>query len=197
MVFDMAAAGRWTDQRESNFLDGGAHFYGVYECSCGRFVAIGSVAPQFYALLRQHAGLTEGDFDAQMDRKAWPARKRKLVEVFKTKTRDDWCKIMEGTDICFAPVLTMKEAPNHPHMAARNIFVERHGVTQPAPAPRFSRTPSAIREAETADIAGLASEWKGGRQRPFRHCEEPSDEAIQLLLCRSMDSFAFLALTEN
>jgi alpha-methylacyl-CoA racemase len=83
--------------------------------------------------------------------------------VFKSKTRADWCKIMEGTDICFAPVLTMAEAPKHPHMAARKIFVSRHGVTQPAPAPRFSRTPSAIREAATADIAGLTREWQVGR----------------------------------
>jgi alpha-methylacyl-CoA racemase len=86
-----------------------------------------------------------------------------MVEVFKTKTRAEWCAIMEGTDVCFAPVLTMSEAPEHPHMAARKIFVSRHGVTQPAPAPRFSRTPSAIREAVTADIASLTSEWKGGR----------------------------------
>jgi alpha-methylacyl-CoA racemase len=98
-----------------------------------------------------------------MDRKAWPALKQRLVQVFKTKTRDEWCAIMEGTDICFAPILTMQEAPNHPHMAARKIFVERHGVTQPAPAPRFSRTPSAIREPETSDIARLMNEWKSGR----------------------------------
>jgi alpha-methylacyl-CoA racemase len=98
-----------------------------------------------------------------MDRNAWPALKQKLVEVFKTKTRDDWCAIMEGTDICFAPILTMNEAPNHPHMAAREVFVSRHGVTQPAPAPRFSRTPSAIRDAAKADIAELISEWKAGR----------------------------------
>jgi alpha-methylacyl-CoA racemase len=163
MFFDMAAMGRWTDERESNFLDGGAHFYGVYECSCGRFISIGSIEPQFYALLRQHAGLDDADFDQQMDRKAWPALKQKLVEVFKSKTRDDWCTIMEGTDICFAPILTMKEAPDHPHMAAREIFVTRHGVTQPAPAPRFSRTPSAIREPERADIAELTSGWKAAR----------------------------------
>jgi alpha-methylacyl-CoA racemase len=163
MFFDMTAIGRWTEGREQNFLDGGAHFYGVYECSCGNFVSIGSIEPQFYTLLRQHAGLTDSDFDAQMDRKAWPGLKEKLTKVFKSKTREDWCKIMEGTDICFAPVLTMAEAPRHPHMAARKIFVERHGVTQPAPAPRFSRTPSAIREPEAADIANLASEWKAGR----------------------------------
>jgi alpha-methylacyl-CoA racemase len=163
MFFDMTASGRWTEGRESNFLDGGAHFYGVYECACGNFVSIGSIEPQFYALLRQLAGLSDTDFDAQMDRKAWPALKQKLIEIFKTKTRDEWCKIMEGTDVCFAPVLTMAEAPQHPHMAAREVFVSRHGVTQPAPAPRFSRTPSAIREAAAADIASLTSEWKGAR----------------------------------
>jgi alpha-methylacyl-CoA racemase len=163
MFFDMTAAGRWTDQRETNFLDGGAHFYGVYECSCGRFISIGSIEPQFYALLRERAGLSETCFDTQLDRDGWPALKEKLVEVFKTKSRDEWCTIMEGTDICFAPVLTMQEAPDHPHMAARETFVTRHGVTQPAPAPRFSRTPSAIREPEKVEIANVAAEWKGGK----------------------------------
>jgi alpha-methylacyl-CoA racemase len=160
MFFDMTAMGRWIEGRENNFLDGGAHFYGVYQCSCGNFVSIGSIEPQFYALLREHAGLSEACFDAQMDRKAWPELRAKLTEVFKSKTRDDWCEIMEGTDICFAPILTMVEAPKHPHMAAREVFVTRHGVTQPAPAPRFSRTPSAIREAETAEIGEVMSAWK-------------------------------------
>jgi alpha-methylacyl-CoA racemase len=163
MFFDMTAMGRWAEGRERNFLDGGAHFYGVYQCACGNFISIGSIEPQFYTLLRQLAGLSDSGFDAQMDHKAWPALKQKLVAVFKTKTREEWCKIMEGTDVCFAPVLTMAEAPKHPHMAARKIFVTRHGVTQPAPAPRFSRTPSAIREPATADIGELTSEWKGGR----------------------------------
>jgi alpha-methylacyl-CoA racemase len=163
MFFDMTAIGRWTEGRDQNFLDGGAHFYGVYECACGNFVSIGSIEPQFYALLRQHAGLTGAEFDAQMDRKAWPALKEKLKAVFKSKSRDEWCKIMEGTDICFAPILTMAEAPKHPHMAARNVFVERHGVTQPAPAPRFSRTQSAIREPEVAEIGGLIGAWKNAR----------------------------------
>ena len=99
----------------------------------------------------------------QMDRKAWPALRQKLTEIFRTKTRDEWCAIMEGTDVCFAPVLTMSEAPAHPHMAAREIFVSRHGVTQPAPAPRFSRTPSAIREAAAADIGELTRQWQGER----------------------------------
>jgi alpha-methylacyl-CoA racemase len=160
MFFDMRAMGRWTEGREQNFLDGGAHFYGVYECACGHFISIGSIEPQFYALLRQHAGLSDPAFDAQMDRKAWPTLRQKLVEVFKRKTRAEWCEIMEGTDICFAPILTMAEAPKHPHMTARNVFVERHGVTQPAPAPRFSRTPSAIREPEMTEIAELIGAWK-------------------------------------
>ena len=160
MFFDMTAMGRWNEGRERNFLDGGAHFYGVYECACGHFISIGSIEPQFYALLREHAGLSDPSFDAQMDRKAWPALKAKLAEIFKGKTRDEWCKVMEGTDICFAPVLTMAEAPKHPHMVAREVFVERHGVTQPAPAPRFSRTPSAIREPDKAEIGELLRAWR-------------------------------------
>jgi alpha-methylacyl-CoA racemase len=163
MFFDLAAMGRWVEGRENNFLDGGAHFYGVYECACGHFISIGSIEPQFYALLRQHAGLSDDAFDAQMDRNAWPTLKDKLEQVFKTKTREEWCKIMEGTDICFAPVLTMAEAPKHPHMAARNIFVERHGVTQPAPAPRFSRTPSVIREPEKMELGELVGAWNAAR----------------------------------
>ena len=111
-------------------------------------------------MLRQHAGLSDAGFDAQMDRDAWPALKQKLAQIFKTRSRDEWCSIMEGTDICFAPVLTMNEAPKHPHMAAREIFVTRHGVTQPAPAPRFSRTPSAIRDAAKADIAEVTAAWQ-------------------------------------
>jgi len=161
--FDMTTLGRWTEGRDRNFLDGGAHFYGVYECACGHFISIGSIEPQFYALLRQHAELSDPAFDAQMDPKAWPALKEKLAAVFKSKTRAEWCAIMEGTDICFAPVLTMAEAPKHPHMAARQVFVERHGVTQPGPAPRFSRTRSAIREPETAEIGDLIGEWRAGR----------------------------------
>jgi alpha-methylacyl-CoA racemase len=160
MFFDMRASGRWVEGRERNFLDGGAHFYGVYECACGNFISVGSIEPQFYALLRQHAGLSDPAFDAQMDRKAWPDLRQRLIEVFKRKSRDEWCGIMEGTDVCFAPVLTMAEAAKHPHMVARKVLVERHGVTQPGPAPRFSRTPSAIREPETAEIGHILGAWK-------------------------------------
>ena len=160
MFFDLTAIGRWTEGRESNFIDGGAHFYGVYQCACGNFISIGSIEPQFYDLLRQKAGLSEQAFDAQMDRAAWPELRQKLAETFRGKTREEWCKIMEGTDVCFAPVLTMAEAPLHPHMAARKTFVNRHGITQPAPAPRFSRTPSTIREPATAKIAELLDQWR-------------------------------------
>lgn len=152
MFFDMAASGRWKEQRESNMLDGGAHFYGVYECQDGGFVSIGSIEPQFYALLRQHAKLDDAAFDAQMDAKSWPSLRAKLEAVFRTKTRDEWTAIMEGTDICFAPVLTMTEAQTHPHMVARGVFTNVAGHVQPGPAPRFSRTPSVARKGESVGI---------------------------------------------
>ena len=144
MFFGMRASGIWTDEREANLLDGGAHFYDTYECSDGKWVAIGSIEPQFYALLLEKTGMTDPAFGAQMDRSAWPGLKEKLMAVLKTKTRDEWCAIMEGTDDCFAPVLSMGEAPSHPHNTARQTFVTVEGVTQPAPAPRFSKTPGAI-----------------------------------------------------
>ncbi len=159
MFFDMTAAGRWSEQREANMLDGGAHFYGVYECKDGQFVSIGSIEPQFYALLRELAGLTDKAYDAQWEGKDWPGLRDRLTAVFKSKTRDEWCAIMEGTDVCFAPVLTMSEAAKHPHMVDRKVFVSNDGYTQPAPAPRFSRTPSAIRKMVTGDIAAVAKEW--------------------------------------
>ncbi len=148
MFFGMRAAGVWSDDREANLLDGGAHFYDTYECADGKWVALGSIEPQFYALLIEKAGLMDVDPDFgpahQMDRDKWPALKDRLIAVMKTKARDEWCTIMEGTDICFAPVLSMAEAPDHPHNRARQTFVEVEGVVQPAPAPRFSKTPGAI-----------------------------------------------------
>ncbi|MEH2473514.1 alpha-methylacyl-CoA racemase [Nitrobacteraceae bacterium AZCC 2161] len=163
MFFDMTAAGRWKESRESNMLDGGAHFYGVYECKDGCPISIGSIEPQFYAQLRELAGLDDPHYDGQMDPKNWPALKEKLTAVFKTRTRDEWCAIMQGTDVCFAPVLTMSEATQHPHMVAREVFIKHEGHTQPAPAPRFSRTPSSARAAVTADLAEVVKEWQGGR----------------------------------
>jgi alpha-methylacyl-CoA racemase len=144
MFYGMKAAGAMKDERRANLLDGGAHFYDTYQCSDGKWVSIGSIEPQFYALLLEKTGVTDPEFAKQMDRTAWPSLREKLAAVIATKTRDEWTEIMGGTDVCFAPVLTLEEAPKHPHNAARQTFVEVAGVTQPAPAPRFSATPGAI-----------------------------------------------------
>ena len=140
MFFTFRATGGFTDKRGTNLLDGGAHFYDTYETSDGRYVCVGSIEPQFYALLVEKAGLDPDRFKPQMDAKQWPALKRELADVFKRKTQAEWMAIMEGTDVCFAPVLSIFEAPDHPHNKARGTFVEVDGVVQPAPAPRFSRT---------------------------------------------------------
>ena len=142
--FGLMAMNMWTTDRFSNRLDGGAFYYGSYECSDGRYISIGSLEPQFYALLLGKAEITDPEFQEQLDEAAWPAKREKLTQLFKTKTRQQWCDIMEGTDVCFAPVLDLKEAPNHPHNIDRKTFVERDGVVQPAPAPRFSRTQGEI-----------------------------------------------------
>ena len=146
MVYGFRAQGSWGDQRETNLLDGGAHFYDCYACADGQFVSVGAIEPQFYALLLQHAGIDDPAFNKQMDSRNWPSLKPKLAEIFKTKTRNQWCALMEGTDVCFAPVLTMAEAPQHHHNQARNTFAQRQGVVQPNPAPRFSRTKTALAE---------------------------------------------------
>jgi alpha-methylacyl-CoA racemase len=141
MFWGFRAMGIWSPERGTNLLDTGAHFYDVYECADGGFVSIGSIEPQFYAELLKRTGL-DGDPElaGQMDRSTWPALKAKLAEVFRSRTRDEWCDEMEATDVCFAPVLSMDEAASHPHNVARGTFETRDGVVQPAPAPRFSRT---------------------------------------------------------
>jgi alpha-methylacyl-CoA racemase len=144
-IHSLRAIGMWLDERGTNLLDTGAHFYDVYETADNRHISVGSIEPQFYAELRRLAGLDADEFAGQMDRSQWPALKERVAAVFRTKTRDEWCALMEGTDVCFAPVLTMAEAPDHPHNRERETFVEVAGVTQPAPAPRFGRTPGAIR----------------------------------------------------
>lgn len=148
IIYGLKAMGTWTNQRGTNLLDGGAHFYGAYECSDGKFVAIGSIEPQFYALLLQMTGLDDPAPAAQMDKSRWPELKEKLSAIFKTRTRDEWCAMMEGTDVCFAPALDFDEAPKHPHNVSRQTFVELDGVTQPAPAPRFSRTTPEIQSVQ-------------------------------------------------
>jgi alpha-methylacyl-CoA racemase len=143
VFFGARHGGFWTDERGDNMLDSGAHFYDVYETSDGHYVSIGSIEPQFYSLLLQHTGLSAEDVP-QWQRERWPQLKAKLAAVFRTKSRDEWCRLLEGSDVCFAPVLSMGDAPQHPHNRARGTFVEVAGVTQPAPVPRFSRTPGAI-----------------------------------------------------
>jgi alpha-methylacyl-CoA racemase len=144
MFYGFKASGAWTESRRSNLLDGGAHFYDTYQCSDGKWVSIGSIEPQFYALLLEKTGISDPAFKAQMDRGAWPDLKAKLAAVIATKTQSEWRALMEATDVCFAPVLDLDEAPKHAHNVARQTFVELAGVTQPAPAPRFSKTPGAI-----------------------------------------------------
>jgi len=144
MFYGMKAAGIWKEERRANLLDGGAHFYDTYQCSDGRWISIGSIEPQFYALLLEKTGINDPDFQRQHDRGIWPDLREKLAHVIAQKTREEWTEIMGGTDVCFAPILDLDEAPKHPHNAARQTFVEVAGVTQPAPAPRFSATPGAI-----------------------------------------------------
>ena len=162
MFHAFTAMGAWRPERGTNLLDTGAHFYDVYECSDGTYISIGSIEPQFYAELRRLGGLDGPEWDAQMDRSNWPVLKAKLQQLFLTKTRDAWCELMEHTDVCFAPVLSIADAPKHPHNVARSTLVEVAGVTQPAPAPRFSRTvpeiasPPSHPGQHTDDVLALA-----------------------------------------
>jgi len=142
MMYTLKAMGQWTQERGSNLLDGGAHFYDTYPCSDGKWLSVGAIEPQFYALLLAKCGIEDPAFTAQWDRSLWPVLKEKLAAVLATRTRDGWCALFEGTDACVAPVLDMDEAPAHPHNLSRGTFIDVAGVTQPAPAPRFSRTPA-------------------------------------------------------
>lgn len=151
MMYGFKASGMWQDKRASNMLDGGAHFYDTYETKDGKWISIGSIEPQFYALLRDKAGLSDAAYDAQHDRSKWPSLKAEITAVFKTKTRDEWDALMSGTDVCYGPILSLEEAPSHPHNVARNTFVEIDGVVQPNVAPRFSATKSEIQGPPSED----------------------------------------------
>jgi alpha-methylacyl-CoA racemase len=144
IFYGMHITGEWKDKRRSNLIDGGAPFYDTYRCSDGKWISVGSIEPQFYALLLEKTGAPEKLAELQMDKASWPESQKMLQEIFETRTRAQWCELLENTDTCFAPVLSMAEAPEHPHNAARKTFVEVDGVLQPAPAPRFSATPSKI-----------------------------------------------------
>ncbi len=158
MMHAMRAQGFWKDERGVNLLDGAAHFYDTYETADGKFVSVGSIEPQFYRLLVERAGLDPKEFAPQLDPGSWPRLKARLAEVIRGRTRDEWTAVFEGTDACVAPVLSMSEAPLHPQNRARGSFVEIEGVSQAAPAPRFSRTAASVPHAprptgsDTADV---------------------------------------------
>jgi alpha-methylacyl-CoA racemase len=172
MMYAMKAQGAWRDERGVNMLDGGAHFYDTYETADGKYVSIGSIEPQFYRLLVELAGLDTREFAPQNDASQWPRLKERLAAAIRQKTRDEWCAIMEGSDVCFAPVLSMDEAPQHPHNVARGSFIEVDGVVQAAPAPRFSRT---------APARPAAAQPAGSDTVSVLHAAGYGDERIQQL----------------
>jgi alpha-methylacyl-CoA racemase len=141
MLHGMLAQGRWRDEAGVNFADTGSPFYDVYECADGRFVSVGALERPFYAALLTGLGLDEVDLPDRRDEGQWPAIKRRFAEIFLSRGRDEWAAVFEGSDACVAPVLTLTEAPSHPHNVERSTFVRHAGITQPGPAPRFSRTP--------------------------------------------------------
>jgi alpha-methylacyl-CoA racemase len=160
MIWGFAAQGVWLDQRGSNMLDSGAHFYDTYACADGGHISIGPIEAKFYSEFLSRLGIPEtADYARQHDRALWPALKERLATLFATKTRAEWCALFEGSDACVAPVLSLAEAPHDPHNAARNTFVTAGGVMQPRPAPRFSATPATEpvmpRIAEGTDSAAL------------------------------------------
>ena len=155
MIWSMRAAGFWRDERGVNLLDTGAHFYDTYETADGKHMAVGAIEPQFYAELRRLAGLEDDRaLDSQMDFASWPALKQRVAAAFRTRTRDEWTRIFDGTDACVSPVLSMAEAPSYAHNAERGTFVEASGVVQPAPAPRYSATPTGTPVMATGKTGG-------------------------------------------
>ncbi|MGV6872785.1 CaiB/BaiF CoA transferase family protein [Pseudochelatococcus sp. B33] len=162
MLIGMQKAGSWSGGRGANLLDGGAHYYGVYRCADGRWLAVGAMEPQFYRAFLERAGLPFDDFADQHNEALWPVYREKIAARIGEKTRDEWAAIYDGTDCCVTPVLDWEEAADHPHYRARGTFVEVAGVTQPAPAPRFSRTPGEIAgppEAPAEDAAAVLAGW--------------------------------------
>jgi alpha-methylacyl-CoA racemase len=166
--------GAWNaDEREANLLDGAAHFYDTYECADGKYVAIGAIEPQFYAELLARAEITDPQFEHQHDASQWPQLKEKLAAVLKTRTRDQWDELMAGSDACFAPVLTMVEAPAYAANSERSVYAQVEGLTHPSPAPRFSKTPSTIEHGTRSLGADTLSVLRGAGM---------SEASIQALL---------------
>jgi len=162
MMYGFKAFGAWRPERSANLLDGGAHFYDTYTCADGKFIAIGPIEPQFYKRLLELAEIDDPAFQRQMDPRIWSELKQKLRALFVQRTREQWCALLEGTEACFAPVLDMDEAPRHPHNVARGTFMDIDGVLQPAPAPRFSRTPPSTPAGPSqpgADSEAILRDW--------------------------------------
>ncbi|MDQ2095528.1 CaiB/BaiF CoA transferase family protein [Rhodalgimonas zhirmunskyi] len=157
LVHAFIARGHWSEDRQANLLDGGAPFYRTYECADGKFLAVGPLEPQFFAELVARADLPQDHKASQMDARTWPDRRTSYAEVFRQKTRDEWTAIFDGSDACATPVLTWSEAPKHPHLAARGTFTQVNGVTQAAPAPRFSRSQPAAPQSPVAPGADTAT----------------------------------------
>jgi crotonobetainyl-CoA:carnitine CoA-transferase CaiB-like acyl-CoA transferase len=165
-IYGGKASGRLSGPRGTNITDSGAYFYDVYECADGRYVSVAAIEAKFHAELLRLLEIDPATVPPQMDRSHWPKTKQRLAERFKTRTRDEWCALLEGTDACFAPVLSMDEAPHHPHNRARNVFVDLDGVTQPMPAPRFSGTPlsppTPPEQPDMTDLRSVLAEWSIG-----------------------------------
>lgn len=161
MMYTLKAMGQWSQQRGTNLLDGGAPFYDTYRCADGKYISIGPIEPQFYALFLHKAGIDDPDFSQQWERSRWPELKTRLAAHLASRSRDAWCALLEGSDACVAPVLDMDEAPEHPHNRARGTFIEVGGVVQPAPAPRFSRSIPAQPRPPVVDGAGedVLADW--------------------------------------
>jgi crotonobetainyl-CoA:carnitine CoA-transferase CaiB-like acyl-CoA transferase len=168
--YGLQAAGLWDARRGYNTLDGGAPFYDVYECQDGRWISVGPIEARFYAQLLEKLGIDAASLGAQHDREAWPHAKAQIAQCFKTRTRDQWSELLEGTDVCFAPVLDFAEAHKHAHCQARGTFIEVDGVVQPAPAPRFSRSVPAMPRPPQAQpdigISDLLANWQGRNDVP-------------------------------
>jgi len=162
MFYGMHAGGFWQDKRGSNILDGAAPYYRAYRTSDNEYIIVCAIERRFFKALIESLGIADFDLSAQHDQSKWPAQIEQFESIFATRTRDEWCELLEGTDACFAPVLSLTEAPLHPHNKVRNTFVEVDGITQPAPAPRFSRTASVISQEPTlpsADTRTVLSDW--------------------------------------
>lgn len=164
-MFGLMAAGMWKNERGSNIADSGTPFYDVYACADGKYVSVAPIETRFFEVLLDILEIPRSEFPDRWDKSEWPRMREALAGKFRTRTRDDWCAVLEGSEACFAPVLTMTEAPGHPHASARNMYVEVDGVQQPMPAPRFGRTPASVprapRAATREEALGTLAAWFG------------------------------------